>query len=81
MIHLTLGFTTHRTVCHYKGIIMLFFLPLMPRLGHSTLPFGATSFHLALMPSEKTVGFAGTATKTTIPSRIIGILSSLRVAV
>ena len=32
-----------------------------------TLPFGAASFHLALMSSEKTGGFASTATKTTIP--------------
>ena len=56
------------------------FSPLMPRLRQTTLPFGAASFHLALMPSEKTGGFASTATRTTIPSRIVGILSSLRVA-
>ena len=44
------------------------------------LPFGAASFHLALMPSEKTGGFASTDTKTTIPSSIVGILSLMRVA-
>ena len=54
--------------------------PLRPRLRQTTLPFGAASFHLALMPSEKTGGFASTATKTTIPSSIVGILALLRVA-
>ena len=34
------------------------FSPLLPRLRQTTLPFEATSFHLALMPSEKTAGFA-----------------------
>ena len=56
------------------------FLPLLPRLRQTTLPFGAASFHLALMPSEKTGGFASTATKATIPSSIVGLLSLLRVA-
>ena len=42
--------------------------------------FRVASFHLALMPSEKTRGFASTAMKTTIPSSIVGILSLLRVA-
>ena len=54
--------------------------PLMPRLRQTTLPFEVASFHLALMPSEKTGGSASTATKTIIPSSIVGILSSLRVA-
>ena len=54
--------------------------PLRPRFRQTNLPFGAVSFHLALMPSEKTGGFASTATKTTIPSRIVGILSLLPVA-
>ena len=56
------------------------FLPLLPRLRETTRPFGAASFHLALMPPEKTGGSASTATKTTIPSSIVGILSLLRVA-
>ena len=56
------------------------FLPLMPRLRQTTLRFEAFSFHLALMPSEKTGGFASTATKTTIHSSIVGTLSLLRVA-
>ena len=46
----------------------------------TTLPFEAASFHLALMLSDKTGGFASTATKTTIPSSIVGILSLMRVA-
>ena len=54
--------------------------PLMPRSRQTTLPVGAASFHLALMPSEKPGGIASTATKTTIPSSIVGILSLLRVA-
>ena len=53
------------------------FSPLRPRLRQTTLPFGAASFHLALMPSEKTGGFASTATKTTIPISIVGFLSIL----
>ena len=56
------------------------FSPLMPCLRQTTLPFGAASLHLALMPFEKTGGFASTATKTNIPSSIVGILSLLRVA-
>ena len=55
-------------------------LLLLPRLRQTALSFGAASYHLALMPSEKTRGFASTATKTTIPSSIAGILSLLRVA-
>ena len=57
--------------------------PLVPCLRPTTLPFGAAFFHpsLALMPSEKTVGFASTATKTTTPSSIVGILSLMRAAV
>ena len=54
--------------------------PLRPRLRQTTFPFGVASFHLALMPSEKPGGFASTATKTTIPSSILGILSLLRLA-
>ena len=54
--------------------------PLLPRLRQTNPPFGAASFHLALMPSEKTGGFASTAAKTIIPSSIVGILSLLRVA-
>ena len=57
------------------------FSPLLPGLRRTTHPFEAVSFHLALMPSEKTGGFAGTATKTIVPSSIVGILSPLRVAV
>ena len=43
--------------------------PLVPRLRPTTPPFGAASFHppLALMPSEKTAGFASTAPKTNTP--------------
>ena len=80
MIHLTLGLTTHGTAGHWNSIIMQKFSPLLPRLRQTILPFGAAAFHLALMPSEKTGGFASTATKTTIPSGIVGILSLLRVA-
>ena len=80
MIYLTLGLTTHRTAGHEKSIIMQKFSMLMPRLRQTTLPFGAASFHLALMPSEKTGGFTSTATKTIFPSSIVGILSLLRVA-
>ena len=54
--------------------------PLLPHLRQTTLPFEAASFHLALMPSEKTRGFASTATKTIILSSIVGILSLMRVA-
>ena len=45
-------------------------------------PLWSGFFHppLALMPSGKTGGFASTATKTTIPSSVVGILSLLRVA-
>ena len=46
----------------------------------TTLPFGSASFHIALMPSKKTGGFASTATKSTIPSSIVGIVSLLQVA-
>ena len=56
------------------------FSPLLPRLRQTTLLFGAASFHHALTPSEKTGGFASTATKITIPSSIVGILSLLQVA-
>ena len=56
------------------------FSPLLPRLRQTTLSFEAASFHLALMPSGKTGGFASTATKITIPSSIVGILSLMRVA-
>ena len=56
------------------------FSPLVSRLRQATLPSGAASFHLALMPSEKNGGFASSDTKTTIPSSIVGILSLLRVA-
>ena len=52
----------------------------MPRSRQTILPFGTASFRLALMPSETTRGFASTATKTTIPPSIAGILSLLRVA-
>ena len=47
------------------------------------LPFGAASFHppLARMPSETIGGFASTATKTTAPSSIVGILSIMPAAV
>ena len=40
-------------------------------------------FHppLTLIPSEKTGGFASTATKSTTPSSIVGILSILRAVV
>ena len=53
----------------------------MPRLRQTTLPFEAASVHLALMHSEETGGFASTATKETIPSSIVRILSLLRVDV
>ena len=53
--------------------------PLLPRLRQTTLPFGAASFHLSTMPSEKTGGFASTARKATIPSSIVGIVLLLRV--
>ena len=52
--------------------------PLMPRLGQTTLPFGAASFHLAQVSFENPRVFASTAMKTTIPSSIVGILSLLR---
>ena len=56
------------------------FSPLLPRLRQTTLPFEAASFHLALIPSEKTGGFASTATKTTIPSSTVGVLLLMRLA-
>ena len=59
---------------------MQIFLPLMLRLRQTSFPFGAASFHVALIPSEKTGGFALTATKTTIPSSVAGIFSLLRMA-
>ena len=59
---------------------MLTFSPLMPRLRQMTLPFGAASFHLALMPSEKIGGLASITTKTTISSSSVGIPSLPRVA-
>ena len=80
MIHLTLGLTVRRIFVHYKSIITQTVSPLMPRLRQTTLPFGAVSFHLALMASEKPGSFASTATKTTFPLSNVGILSPLKVA-
>ena len=80
MIHLTLNLTTHRAASHSKSIIMQKVSMSRRRLRQTTLSFGADAFHLALMPSVKTVGFASTATNTTNPSSIVGIISLLRVA-
>ena len=53
--------------------------PLLRRLRQTTLPFEAASFHLVLMLCDKPGSFVSTATKTTIPPSIVGILSKMLV--
>ena len=53
--------------------------PLVSRLIPTTSPLDWTLFHppLALLPSEKTGGFALTVMKTTTLSNIVGIHSTI----